>query len=125
MYARHVCASGWRYADSARTLTTVLVTYLDRREQQLSIADDASEQAWAMAVMPDGRLVLASNSMVVRLGASGVSILQTLVVGGLGTWFLYYGLKAVQLTEMGNRVWKRTVEYSLILSERRRLAKLS
>ena len=27
--------------------------------------------------------------------------------------FLYYGLKAVQLTEMSNRVWKRTAEYTL------------
>jgi hypothetical protein len=40
------------------------------------------------------------------------------VVGGL---LLYYGVKAVQLTEMANRVWKRTAEYSLILSERRKL----
>ena len=35
--------------------------------------------------------------------------------------FLYYGLKAVQLTEMSNRVWKRTAEYNLILAERQRL----
>jgi hypothetical protein len=35
--------------------------------------------------------------------------------------FLYYGMKAVQLTEMSNRVWKRTAEYNLILSERKRL----
>ena len=35
--------------------------------------------------------------------------------------FLYYGLKAVQLTEMSNRVWKRTAEYNLILAERKRL----
>ena len=39
----------------------------------------------------------------------------------LGGWFLYYGIKAVQLTDMGNRVWKRSAEYSLILSERRRI----
>jgi hypothetical protein len=43
------------------------------------------------------------------------------VVGVLGAYFLYYGLKAVQLTEMANRVWKRSAEYGLILSERRRL----
>ena len=41
----------------------------------------------------------------------------------LGVVFLYYGLKAVQLTEMANRVWKRTAEYSLIITERQRLAK--
>jgi hypothetical protein len=43
------------------------------------------------------------------------------VIGLLGAYFLYYGLKAVQLTEMANRVWKRSAEYGLILSERRRL----
>ena len=41
----------------------------------------------------------------------------------MGGFFLYYGVKAVQLTEMGNRVWKRSAEYGLILSERRRLGR--
>ena len=40
----------------------------------------------------------------------------------LGAVFLYYGMKAVQLTEMSTRVWKRGAEYTLILSERRRLS---
>jgi hypothetical protein len=39
-----------------------------------------------------------------------------------GLFFLYAGLKAVHLAEMANRVWKRSAEYGLILSERRRLA---
>jgi len=43
----------------------------------------------------------------------------------IGTWFLYYGIKAVQLTDMGNRVWKKSAEYNLILAERKRLGKLS
>ena len=47
--------------------------------------------------------------------------MQYVVIGVLGAWFLYYGLKAVQLTEMSNKVWKRAVEYNLILEERRRL----
>ena len=51
-----------------------------------------------------------------------VASLRYVVVGLLGAYFLYYGLKAVQLTQMANRVWKRTAEYGLILSERRRLA---
>jgi len=38
-----------------------------------------------------------------------------------GVFLLYAGLKAVHLTEMANRVWKRSAEYGLILSERRRL----
>lgn len=57
-----------------------------------------------------------------HLGEQGVTALQYAVVTVLGSWFLYYGLKAVQLTEMANRVWKRTAEYSLILAERRRIA---
>ena len=56
-----------------------------------------------------------------RLGETGVTALQCTLIGLLGAVFLYYGLKAVQLTEMSNRVWKRTAEYNLILSERKRL----
>ena len=50
-----------------------------------------------------------------------VASLRYGVVGLLGAYLLYYGLKAVQLTEMANRVWKRSAEYGLILGERRRL----
>ena len=56
-----------------------------------------------------------------RLGEAGVTALQYTLIGLLGAVCLYYGLEAVQLTEMSNRVWKRTAEYNLILSERRRL----
>jgi glutathione S-transferase len=56
-----------------------------------------------------------------RLGESSVTWLRYSVVGLIGAVFLYYGMKAVQLTEMANRVWKRTAEYALILAERRRL----
>jgi len=56
-----------------------------------------------------------------RLGERGVTTLRYVVVSLLGTAFLYFGLKAVHLTEMSNRVWKRAAEYSLILAERRRL----
>jgi hypothetical protein len=55
------------------------------------------------------------------LGEAGVAIIRYGVITALGAVFLYYGLKAVQLTEMSNRVWKRMAEYSLILSERKRL----
>ena len=47
--------------------------------------------------------------------------LQYSSVGLLGAIFVYYGLKAVHLTEMANRVWKRAAEYRLIVSARRRL----
>ena len=48
---------------------------------------------------------------------------QTVFMAAAMLMFLYYGLKAVQLTEMANRVWKRSAEYGLILAERRRLGR--
>ena len=56
-----------------------------------------------------------------QIGGRMVTVLQTLVVGTAGALFLYFGLKAVHLTEMANRVWKRASEYGLIIAERRRL----
>ena len=56
-----------------------------------------------------------------EIGGRVVTILQALVVGTAGALFLYFGLKAVHLTEMANRVWKRASEYRLIIGERRRL----
>ena len=56
-----------------------------------------------------------------EIGGRIVSVLQVLVVGTAGALFLYLGLKAVHLTEMANRVWKRASEYGLIVAERRRL----
>jgi uncharacterized membrane protein YccC len=55
------------------------------------------------------------------IGARAVDTLRVATVGALGAIFLYFGLKAVQLTEMANRVWKRTAEYTMILKERRKL----
>ena len=57
-----------------------------------------------------------------RIGATWVQGLRYVVVGSAGALFLCLGLKAVHLTEMANRVWKRRAEYGLILAERRRLA---
>jgi hypothetical protein len=64
---------------------------------------------------------LLLGGLTQRIGETGVTALQYVLIGLLGAVFLYYGLKAVQLTEMSNRVWKRTAEYNLILSERKRL----
>lgn len=61
------------------------------------------------------------GSLSGRLGENGVTALRYALVGLLGLVFLYYGLKAVQLTDMANRVWKRSAEYNLILTERKRL----
>jgi hypothetical protein len=66
-------------------------------------------------------LYLLFGILSLRIGESTVTALRYSVIGLLGAWIVYYGLKAVQLTEMSNRVWKRTAEYNLILSERRRL----
>ena len=66
-------------------------------------------------------LFLLLGGLTSLLGETGVTALRYTLVGGLGAAFLYYGLKAVQLTEMANRVWKRGAEYTLILAERRRL----
>jgi len=66
-------------------------------------------------------LYLVLGTFRERFGQTEIDILRYAVVGVLGAWFLYYGLKAVQLTGMANRVWKRTAEYGLILAERKRL----
>jgi hypothetical protein len=61
------------------------------------------------------------GTLAPSLGANTVAIVRYVILGGIGAFFLYYGLKAVHLTEMANRVWKRAAEYGLILAERRRL----
>ena len=57
-----------------------------------------------------------------RIGPAAVQGLQYLTVGLLGAAFLYLGLKAVHLTEVAGRIWKRSAEYRLILRDRERLA---
>ena len=66
---------------------------------------------------------LALGRYEASLGNVTVTWLRYGIIGALGATFLYYGLKAVQLTEMSNRVWKRTAEYNLILAERKRLGR--
>lgn len=57
------------------------------------------------------------------LAPGTVALVRYIVVALVGGTFLYWGIKAVHLTEMANRVWKRSAEYSLILAERRKLAR--
>ncbi len=64
----------------------------------------------------------ALGLLTTLVGVDWVQGLRYVVVGGVGSVFLYLGLKAVHLTEMANRVWKRSAEYGLILAERRRIA---
>ena len=61
------------------------------------------------------------GTLAPAMGAGLVTGLRYATVTTVSAFFLYYGLKAVHLTEMANRVWKRSAEYGLILSERRRL----
>ena len=63
---------------------------------------------------------LGIGELAPEIGGRIVTVLQALVVGAVGTLFLYFGLKAVHLTTMANRVWKRASEYGLIIAERRR-----
>jgi hypothetical protein len=66
---------------------------------------------------------LALGRYEAAVGSLTLTWLRYGIIGALGAVFLYYGLKAVQLTEMANRVWKRTAEYNLILAERKRLGR--
>lgn len=69
------------------------------------IAIAALLMLWSLGANADTRWLVASRYLV--------------TIGGV--FFLYSGLKAVHLAEIASRVWKRSAEYGLILSERRRL----
>ena len=69
--------------------------------------------------------LLASAGLVAFfvLGAVGLSdgwrdVLRYGVVGAIGAGLLYVGLKAVHLTQIGTRVWKRCEEYRMIVAAR-------
>jgi hypothetical protein len=102
---------------------------VDRLQTIASLMEKQSRAASGGVRTVSGPLVAAGGVIVYLIfGAlsfgmseSAVAILRYLLIGLLGGWFLYYGVKAVQLTEMSNRVWKRTAEYNLILAERKRL----
>jgi hypothetical protein len=65
---------------------------------------------------------LILGSLATRFGEASVSRVRYALITLIGAAFVYYGLKAVQLTEMSNRVWKRAIEYGLILAERQRIS---
>jgi hypothetical protein len=86
--------------------------------------------SWGVRTATGPLLAAAGVVTYFVLGELGTSFGETAlaatrysIIGALGAAFLYYGLKAVQLTEMSNRVWKRTAEYNLILAERKRLGR--
>jgi hypothetical protein len=111
--------------------TTAVKANIDRLQTVAALMEKQSRVAsWGVRTVTGPLLGFAGvalfmmfGSLTTTLGESGVTALRYGLVTLLGAWFLYYGLKAVQLTEMSNRVWKRTAEYNLILSERKRLGK--
>ncbi len=129
-----------RVADACRaqiTLREVLLDepsdHLKRQIERLQMVGSLMEKqsrvaSWGVRTIT-GPLLAAIGvvlyavlgALAPRVGLVRVAEVQYAIVGALGTVFLYYGLKAVQLTDMANRVWKRATEYGLILAERRRL----
>lgn len=112
------------------TDTATIKTSIDRLQTIGSLMEKQSRVAsWGVRTVTGPLLAAAGvvlfmvfGSLTSTLGEAGVTALRYFLISLLGAVFLYYGLKAVQLTEMSNRVWKRTAEYNLILSERKRLS---
>ena len=106
-----------------------LTTAVDRLKTIGGLMEKESRVAsWSIRTVTGPLLALAGffayqvlGALTPRIGSALVPWLQYAVVGLVGGVFLYFGLKAVQLTEMANRVWKRASEYGLILKERQRL----
>jgi hypothetical protein len=109
--------------------TATLRSRIDRLQTISAIMEKESRVAsWGVRTVTAPLLAAAGVATFLLLGRfteilgdPGVTAVRYVIVALVGAVFLYYGLKAVQLTEMSNRVWKRTAEYNLILSERRRL----
>jgi hypothetical protein len=107
---------------------------IERRLNRLQIISSLMEKqsrvaSWGVRTVSGAVLAAAGflayqllGLFATRIGGTTVDQLRYTLVTLVGVAFLYYGLKAVQLTEMANRMWKRWAEYSLILSARRRLA---
>lgn len=106
-----------------------LATALDRLGTIGGLMEKESRVAsWSVRTVTGPLLALAGflsyrilGTLVPQLGSQWVGWLQYATVGSLGAIFLYLGLKAVHLTEMANRVWKRTSEYRMILAEREKI----
>jgi hypothetical protein len=110
--------------DKTKTAVDRLQTISSLMEKESRVASWGARTVMTPLIAVAGFLTYqVLGAFAPQLGPDWVRWLQYTVVGVVGAFFLYYGLKAVQLTEMANRVWKRSAEYGLILSERRRLAR--
>ncbi len=104
---------------------------VDRLQTISSLMEKQSRSAsWAARTVTTPLIAVAGfltyevlGTLDTHLSPSVISYIRSAVITAVGAFFLYYGVKAVQLTEMANRVWKRSAEYNLILNERRRLAR--
>ena len=104
-----------RSLDRLRTIGSLM-------EKQSRVASWGVRTLTAPLLATTGFVIYGLLGMLTpQLGDLWARGLQYSSVGVLGAIFVYYGLKAVHLTEMANRVWKRAAEYSLIVSERLRL----
>ncbi|MGE3507378.1 MAG: hypothetical protein AB7N65_00665 [Vicinamibacterales bacterium] len=101
---------------------------VDRLQLISSLMEKQSRSAsWATRTVMTPLVAVAGfltyeilGTMAGSLSDAVISAIRYAVITVVGGIFLYYGVKAVQLTEMANRVWKRSAEYSLILNERRK-----
>ena len=104
-------------------------TAVDRLATISSLMEKESRAAsWAARTVMTPLVAVVGFATYQLLGTMGaqfqarwVDIARYTTVGLVGGFFLYYGVKAVHLTEMANRVWKRSAEYGLILGERKRI----
>jgi hypothetical protein len=108
--------------DAIRTAVGRLATISLLMEKESRVASWGARTVMAPLVAVAGfvsyQLV---GTMAPSMGASWVTWVRYGTVTAVGAFFLYYGLRAVHLTGMANRVWKRSAEYGLILDERKRL----
>ncbi len=103
---------------------------VDRLQAVSSVMEKQSRVAsWSVRTVTGPLLALGGflsyqvlGLLTGRIGPAAVQGLQYLAVGLLGAVFLYLGLKAVHLTEVAGRIWKRSAEYQLILRDRERIA---
>ena len=98
---------------------------VDRLEVISTLMEKESRVAsWGARTVMTPFLALVGLLIVWSLGVNASAwwvVVTRYVLTLAGVFLLYAGLKAVHLTEMANRVWKRSAEYGLILNERRRL----
>jgi hypothetical protein len=100
---------------------------VDRLKIISSLMEKESRVAsWGARTIMTPFLALVGLLILWSIGAQAGAlwvVVTRYVVTLAWVFLMYAGLKAVHLTEMANRVWKRSAEYGLILNERQRLSR--